>query len=299
MSDPKKEASVSAKNDDYDHEADLTMDIQRHVTRMLDRDSEQRMLLSKIKELSKGLATDRSKIGELTQLLVRSKNLGDTKIQAVESMSEMVGDLTVRYKHDNGQPTAAGLESVATKGKTGNSENVSDNVRAPVPTAAASSNTAEKPETDKLSHEPAALPIVRHHNTPMPRVTATILVDSLGKSTKPSQKTEQKPKMKKKNKKQTDNSTSMDEDDSDVMPVDPNEPTYCLCNRISFGKMICCDNDLCPIQWYHFGCISMTTQPKGKWFCPKCRGLRSNIMKPRKQFLKELEIYNKEKEESA
>ena len=26
------------------------------------------------------------------------------------------------------------------------------------------------------------------------------------------------------------------------MPIDPNEPTYCYCNRVSFGEMVGCDN---------------------------------------------------------
>ena len=26
-------------------------------------------------------------------------------------------------------------------------------------------------------------------------------------------------------------------------PLDPNEPTYCLCQQVSFGEMIGCDND--------------------------------------------------------
>ena len=26
------------------------------------------------------------------------------------------------------------------------------------------------------------------------------------------------------------------------MPVDPNEPTYCLCEQVSYGEMIGCDN---------------------------------------------------------
>ena len=26
------------------------------------------------------------------------------------------------------------------------------------------------------------------------------------------------------------------------MPVDPNEPTYCLCRQVSYGEMIGCDN---------------------------------------------------------
>ncbi|XP_072724412.1 D-2-hydroxyglutarate dehydrogenase, mitochondrial isoform X3 [Ciconia boyciana] len=54
---------------------------------------------------------------------------------------------------------------------------------------------------------------------------------------------------------------------SDVldMPVDPNEPTYCLCHQVSYGEMIGCDNQDCPIEWFHFACVDLTTKPKGKW----------------------------------
>ncbi|XP_060847258.1 inhibitor of growth protein 5-like isoform X2 [Rhopalosiphum padi] len=54
------------------------------------------------------------------------------------------------------------------------------------------------------------------------------------------------------------------------MPVDPNEPTYCLCKQVSYGEMIGCDNPDCPIEWFHFACVKLTTKPKGKWFCLKC-----------------------------
>lgn len=59
---------------------------------------------------------------------------------------------------------------------------------------------------------------------------------------------------------------------SDVldMPVDPNEPTYCLCHQVSYGEMIGCDNLDCPIEWFHFACVGLTSKPKGKWYCPKC-----------------------------
>lgn len=62
-------------------------------------------------------------------------------------------------------------------------------------------------------------------------------------------------------------------------PIDPDEPTYCLCEQVSFGEMICCDNSVCKIEWFHFSCVSLNTKPKGKWFCPNCRGERSNIPK--------------------
>ncbi|CAA6667099.1 unnamed protein product [Spirodela intermedia] len=26
------------------------------------------------------------------------------------------------------------------------------------------------------------------------------------------------------------------------IPVDPNEPTYCVCNQVSYGQMVACDN---------------------------------------------------------
>lgn len=59
---------------------------------------------------------------------------------------------------------------------------------------------------------------------------------------------------------------------SDVldMPVDPNEPTYCLCHQVSYGEMIGCDNLDCPIEWFHFGCVNLSAKPKGKWYCPRC-----------------------------
>lgn len=91
---------------------------------------------------------------------------------------------------------------------------------------------------------------------------------------------------------------SSSSDISDILD-DSNDvqPTYCICEKISYGVMICCDNDLCPIEWFHFGCVSLSRKPKGKWYCPNCRGANSKIMKPREIFFKELKEYNKRKEE--
>eukprot|EP00250_Pteridium_aquilinum_P012017 c20456_g1_i2 orf=457-1257(-) len=54
------------------------------------------------------------------------------------------------------------------------------------------------------------------------------------------------------------------------LPIDPNEPTYCYCQNVSFGKMIACDNENCKIEWFHFQCVGIKDQPKGKWYCPDC-----------------------------
>ncbi|XP_015376046.1 PREDICTED: inhibitor of growth protein 1-like [Diuraphis noxia] len=88
--------------------------------------------------------------------------------------------------------------------------------------------------------------------------------------------------------------------DSDGNDDDDLQPTYCLCEEISYGDMVGCDNDLCPIQWFHFGCVSIHRKPKGKWFCPFCRDTSNNpkTMKPKEIFLKELEEYNERKEKT-
>uniref|UniRef100_H2Y676 Inhibitor of growth protein n=1 Tax=Ciona savignyi TaxID=51511 RepID=H2Y676_CIOSA len=51
---------------------------------------------------------------------------------------------------------------------------------------------------------------------------------------------------------------------------DPNEPRYCLCNQVSYGEMVGCDNDKCPIEWFHYGCVGLNQAPTGKWYCPQC-----------------------------
>jgi len=50
--------------------------------------------------------------------------------------------------------------------------------------------------------------------------------------------------------------------------------------QVSYGEMIGCDNEQCSIEWFHFDCVRLTHKPKGKWFCPRCRGSRPNIMNP-------------------
>ncbi|PON44195.1 ING family [Parasponia andersonii] len=57
-------------------------------------------------------------------------------------------------------------------------------------------------------------------------------------------------------------------------PIDPNEPTYCVCHQVSFGDMIACDNENCQGgEWFHYACVGLTpeTRFKGKWYCPTCK----------------------------
>lgn len=54
------------------------------------------------------------------------------------------------------------------------------------------------------------------------------------------------------------------------MLADDSEPRYCICGGVSYGEMIACDNEECPVEWFHYGCVGIKEQPKGKWYCPAC-----------------------------
>ncbi|KAF1938384.1 hypothetical protein EJ02DRAFT_446884 [Clathrospora elynae] len=59
-----------------------------------------------------------------------------------------------------------------------------------------------------------------------------------------------------------------------VDDIDPDEPKYCICDDVSFGAMISCDNN-CDKEWFHLPCMKMTQADipsrRAKWYCPDCR----------------------------
>ncbi len=83
-------------------------------------------------------------------------------------------------------------------------------------------------------------------------------------------------------------SGSVDEDDEAVTPprnkdgdgddemvdVDDEEGgddrKYCLCQNVSHGDMVACDNESCPYEWFHWSCVGLKSEPVGTWICPVC-----------------------------
>lgn len=60
------------------------------------------------------------------------------------------------------------------------------------------------------------------------------------------------------------------------IPIAEDEPTYCYCDRVSFGKMIACENEACAGgEWFHFECLGIKAPPRGKWWCTDCQDMRS------------------------
>ncbi|GMR63119.1 hypothetical protein PMAYCL1PPCAC_33314, partial [Pristionchus mayeri] len=57
------------------------------------------------------------------------------------------------------------------------------------------------------------------------------------------------------------------------IPLDPNEPVYCICQKASMDEMICCENPACIVEWYHLQCMGMSEGPPPgvRWFCESCR----------------------------
>ncbi|KAH7034295.1 inhibitor of growth proteins N-terminal histone-binding-domain-containing protein [Macrophomina phaseolina] len=60
------------------------------------------------------------------------------------------------------------------------------------------------------------------------------------------------------------------DDDTMDMDEDADDTQYCICERVSFGDMVACDNPKCEIQWFHWECVGLTQEPKGEWLCPIC-----------------------------
>ncbi|XP_041376642.1 uncharacterized protein LOC121389093 [Gigantopelta aegis] len=53
------------------------------------------------------------------------------------------------------------------------------------------------------------------------------------------------------------------------------EETWCYCDQVESGFMICCDNENCDIQWFHYLCIGMEKAPRGKWFLQRMSEIAS------------------------
>jgi inhibitor of growth protein 3 len=75
----------------------------------------------------------------------------------------------------------------------------------------------------------------------------------------------------------SDDEADVDVDMADAEEVEEEEQEddrkYCFCQRVSFGEMVGCENDKCPYEWFHLGCVGLKEAPKDQdvWYCPECR----------------------------
>ncbi|KAG6461679.1 inhibitor of growth protein 1 [Manduca sexta] len=299
----------------------LPNDLQRHLSRMRELDVTYRECLREAeKHLAVCIGTNteerrRSRAAlRLQAALVAAQEIGDEKLQVVQILQDLIDNkqrsLDADHKklvsclevNTNGttkdepappQDTVRGVDKEAVTPQT-----PQPHAPPPPPPEKTAEKDKEKVEKEKSGGE-------RWSKRPRrSRTTVGANTDRADSSERDSERhthntTHKKGIGKKKKRKARQAAQRSETPPEEPDAIDPDEPRYCLCDQISFGEMILCDNDLCPIEWFHFSCVSLTTKPKGKWFCPKCRGDRPNVMKPKGQFLKELERYNREKEEKA
>ena len=62
---------------------------------------------------------------------------------------------------------------------------------------------------------------------------------------------------------------------SPSLATESKSPLFCLCRGIEREPMIACDSPGCPIEWFHFSCVGITEEPKGKWYCDGCASQQS------------------------
>lgn len=262
------------------------LDGQKQVSRYYETDCRHSHILNKLENFTKKTKDFTSTDGErMKKMLIESLDLADRKVNITECLLDMVGtnmrNLSMSYK----EAETAKLRLINSNKRMSKlmpdcKEIDSDSIDVQ---NINNSNKRPKRNVTKLS---TTLNKSVEMNAHSDRKSST---NQNKKKTKSNKKSKAQPA---KIKKIDSGSESSDSDGDDL------QPTYCICEEISYGDMVGCDNDLCPLEWCHFGCVSISRKPKGKWYCPFCRGTTSKTMKPKPVFLKELEEYNKRKEEN-
>jgi len=273
----------------------------------------------------------RNVLSKIQHGLIAAQDIGDDKLITVQAMSDLIENKSRQLEHDSkildfgkDDDDDTTVQTATTKKpETGNSNQTTP--------AANTSNTTKntptsKPPKEKDAKESGGRGQVKKPRNKKPEVTRSRVSaggddreddEESNKSNRSGNAASRGPRggsagrkrqagagvqKRQSGKRSNTFPSNKNDDDSDrevdpsTFDIDPDEPRYCLCDQVSYGEMIGCDNDLCPIEWFHFGCMGLTAKPKGKWYCPKCRGDKQTIMKPRAQFLKELAKFNQERE---
>ncbi|XP_068134842.1 inhibitor of growth protein 2 [Hyperolius riggenbachi] len=229
----------------------LPLDIQRTISLLREIDTKYIEALKEVDEVSEKHANEsdpqqkKRLLQQLQRALIVTQELGDDKIQLVTQVLESVENRTKQI-------------DALCKGFFESEES-----EKPTEKAKADSNTAERS--------------TRRPRRPRNSESRDMCHIANGTDDGEEPPKEKKPKSSSKKKKRT---KAKQEREVSPIPfvVDPNEPTYCLCNQVSYGEMIGCDNEECTIEWFHFSCVGLTYKPKGKWYCPDCRGDNEKTM---------------------
>lgn len=275
--------SATFVEDYLDYVENVPDDIQRFHTMLRELDMRQHQdVLAELDTLvdqftsAKDALTQKRLLNKMMLPLITSQDIGDDKIQLVQNMSDIIENKTRQLDYDSQNlDFGKGDEEEKSKGKLKEEKGEKGGSTGGNNGTAAKRKKAKEEEKDDVNNSNKVTP-------------------AGGKKAKKTTQTSQK---KRGTARKVERERSASPPEQKNLEIDPDEPTYCLCDEVSYGEMIGCDNDLCPIEWFHFNCVGLSGKPKGKWFCPFCRGDKPTVMKPKSQFYKDLDKYNKEKEE--
>ncbi|KAL2097463.1 hypothetical protein ACEWY4_006670 [Coilia grayii] len=269
----------------------LPLEVQRNVSLLLEIDTKYQEVLSEVDDVYERYkgetdAGQRKRLqNQLQRALISSQELGDEKIHIVTQMLELVenrsrqmeshthcfSDATEersqveKLRHEGASSVGGGGSGSGAGGGGGGGGGAGGGGGGAGSTSSGSlpERSARRPRRQRNSESRDSC-----HGA-----NGTLEDTSEEVSTPPREKKSKSAKKKKRAKAKQEREASPVE-----FPIDPNEPTYCLCEQVSYGEMIGCDNEQCPIEWFHFTCVGLTYKPKGKWYCPKCRGDNEKTM---------------------
>ncbi|KAL7865323.1 hypothetical protein SRHO_G00105700 [Serrasalmus rhombeus] len=283
----------------------LPLDLQRCVSLMREIDGKYQEILKELNDAYERHRQESDPVMRrrllhcIQRCLIHAQELGDEKIQIAGQMVELVENRTRQFEWqvELFQACQSSPESAVSVGSASSAAIMTVNMT-PLSTPLLS---LSKPSTDKKRDETTgsvdksgAKRSRRQKSGSENRENTSYNLDhseDLGAGTPK----EKKPKTSSTSSKKKKRSKSKQEREASPadLPIDPNEPTYCLCEQVSYGEMICCDNDKCPIEWFHFSCVGLHHKPKGKWYCPKCRGENEKTMDKTLERSKKERAYNR------
>ncbi|XP_043953749.1 inhibitor of growth protein 2 [Gambusia affinis] len=239
----------------------LPLDIQRNVSLLREIDAKYQEVLKEVDEVFEKYkgeqdSAQRKRLQiQLQRALILSQELGDEKIHVVTQMTELVENRSRQMdSHSLCLQEPSEAERLTTERRSSIQES---------PAPERTSNRRPRRQRNSESRDSTHL-----------SANGSLVDDPVDELPvpPPREKKSKSSKKKKRKSKQERDASPVD------FTIDPNEPTYCLCEQVSYGEMIGCDNDQCHIEWFHFSCVGLTYKPKGKWYCPKCRGDNEKTM---------------------
>ncbi|XP_017313682.1 inhibitor of growth protein 1 [Ictalurus punctatus] len=257
----------------------LPFDLQRNVSLMREIDSKYQEILKELDDAYQKHRQEEDPVQRrrllhcIQRALIRSQELGDEKIQLAGQMVELVEnrsrqvDAFAELLEAQHEPHDVPSVTAVVPGKRREEEKHREETPGSVERIASASKRSRRQKNNSNENREMI------HNDR----------DELSR-----EKRAKTSKKKKRSKAKQDREASPAD-----LPIDPNEPTYCLCEQVSYGEMIGCDNDECPIEWFHFSCVGLNHKPKGKWYCPKCRGDTEKTMDKALEKSKKERAYNR------